>query len=196
MLNARLIPLGAVALLSLAHGLLGAQVTKQTVELAFGYECGDRFLVRNDGSQPVVLEYATAGSPDKSQLHLNARQTAEIASAQNGNMELFVSGKVVASEPKGNRACKGAPQNSSGVVVRPLNANSNEVAAMETTEPEYRSPPVVVYADRDYYYSPYSYYPGYYGWGYPSISFYGRFGGFGGRTGGIGRGRPRGRGRR
>ncbi len=193
MLKSRFIPLGAVALLALAHGSLGAQSTKQTVELAFGYECGDRFLVRNDGTQPVVIEYAIAGSQDKSQLHLNARQSVEIATAQSGNMELYVSGKVVASEAKGNLACKGGAPNNDGVAVRSLDANNSDAAMAEAVEPGYNAAPVVVYARPDYYY-PYSYYPYSYGWGYPSLSFYSRggFGGFGGRVGPIGRGRPTG----
>ena len=194
MLNPRFIPIAAVALLSLAHAPLRAQGNKQ-VELAFGYECGDRFLVRNDGSQPVVLEYAIAGSRDRSQLHLNARQSVEIASAQEGNVELWVGGKVVASEPKGNRACKGTAQTNGDVSVRPLDANDDMTAAPQVVEPGYSSAPVVVYAAPDYYY-PYPYYPySYYGWGYPTIGFYGRVG-FGRGIGGIGRGRPIGRGRR
>ena len=195
MLKTRFVPAAAVALLSLAHGSLHAQGAKQTVELAFGYECGDRFLVRNDGSQAVVIEYAIAGSQDKSQLHLNAKQSAEIASAQSGDMQLWVSGKVVATEPKGNRACRGAAQNSDGVVVRPLDqTNSADMASAETTEPGYSAPPVVVYGDYYPYYYP-SYY-GYYGYGYPSYGFGTRIGiGFGRGIGGIGRGRPVGRGR-
>jgi hypothetical protein len=166
------------------------------VQLAFGYECGDRFLVRNDGTNPVVIEYAVAGSQDKSQLHLNGRQSAEIASAQDGNLELWVSGKVVASEPKGSRPCAGT-QDRRGVTVRPI--DPNESTAGQPVDSDYTQQPVVIYAPRPYddYYYPYSYYPyGYYGYSpfyYPSISIYSRGGfgrGGGGRSpGGRGRGR-------
>ena len=192
------ISLGALALIAAAHAPLRAQGSSQAVQLAFGYECGDRFLVRNDGTNPVVIEYAVAGSEDKSQLHLNGRQQAEIASAQDGNLELWVSGKVVASEPKGNRPC-GAARNNNGVIVRPI--DPNESTAAQPVDSGYSQPPVVVYAPPrpyydyypyDYYY-PYSYY-GYSPYFYPSVAIYAR-GGFG--RGGFGRGASgRGRGHR
>ncbi len=200
MIKTRYIPLGALALVAAAHTPLQAQGSSQTVQLAFGYECGDRFLVKNDGANPVVIEYAIAGSTDRSQLHLNGRQSAEIASAQDGNMELWVGGKVVASEPKGNRPC-GAPRrgaSNNGVSVRPIDPDA-EMSA-QPADSAYTQPAVVVVADRPYYddFYPYGYYPyQYYGY---SPFFYGgvgvRFGGrgfvggrgFGGR-GPVGRGR-------
>jgi hypothetical protein len=177
----RSISVGALALLAAAQAPLRAQGSSQTIQLAFGYECGDRFLVRNDGTNPVVIEYAAAGSQDKSQLHLNGRQSVEIASAQDGNLELWVSGKVVASEPKGNRPCGGTPDNR-GVSVRPLEPNQ---AAAQSADSGYAEPPVVIYAPRPYYYDyyyPYAYYRyPYYGFSpffYPSVSIYAR-GGYG-----------------
>ncbi len=186
------ISLGALALVAAAHAPLRAQGSSQSVQLAFGYECGDRFIVRNDGTNPVVVEYAVAGSQDKSQLHLNGQQSAEIASAQAGNVELWVGGKVVASEPKGNRAC-GSTQ-SNGVTVRSL-----DQSAQMATQPgdSAASAAVVVYAPTPYGYDyyPYGYYPYYYGYApyfYPSVVVRGGigrgFGGFrGGRVGGRGR---------
>jgi hypothetical protein len=187
------IALGALALVAAVHAPLGAQGTSRTVQLAFGYECGDRFLVRNDGTDPVVIEYAVAGSQDKSQLHLNGRQSAEIASAQAGNLELWVSGKMVASEPKGNRPCA-ASQNNGGVTVRPIEPYG--ATAAQPADPGYTEPQVVVSAPPPYYdYTPYGYYPyAYYPYGsygfspfyYPSISIYGGY-----RRGGVFRGRGR-----
>lgn len=186
MIKIRWISLGAVALLAAAHAPLRAQGTSQTVQLAFGYSCGDRFIVRNDGTAPVVIEYAVEGSQDKSQLHLNGRQSAEIASAQEGNMELWVGGKVVASEPKGNRAC--TSRNGAGVSVRPL--DQNESTSAQPADTTYSSPAVVVYGRQYGYYDDWYPYPyGYYGYSpffYPSVSIYAR-GGFG-RIGGFGRG--------
>jgi len=119
-----LIALGAFAT---ATAALGAQQSP-AVQLAFGYECGDRFLIKNDGSQPVALEWKATGSQDRSQLHLNPNESREIASASSDAVELWVNGKVVATEPKGNKACgangaaaPGAPN----VVVRPLDANDS-----------------------------------------------------------------------
>ena len=184
MIRTGFISLGALALVAASHAPLHAQNAGQTVQLAFGYECGDRFMVRNDGNNPVVIEYAVAGSQDKSQLHLNGLQSSEIASAQSGNLELWVNGKVVASEPKGNRACAAAQGN--GTNVRPLNESTTTAQPDDST---YTSAPVVVYAQPPYYYNDYAYpyyYP-YYGFSpfiYPSFGFYGRFGG-GFRGGGF-----------
>ncbi len=188
MFRYRSISFGALALIAAVGAPLRAQATTQ-VQLAFGYECGDRFMVRNDGTQPVVVEYAVAGSQDRSTLHLDGKQSAEIASAQNGNVELWVAGKVVASEPKGNRACAagGNSQGNGSVAVRPLDQAAAPDAA-EQVDPAYSAAPVVVYADPPYYYYPYAYYGGFYPYYYPSFSFYG-FGGFRGGfvRGGIGR---------
>lgn len=188
MIKTRFISAGALALVTTLGLPLRAQGTGPTVELAFGYECGDRFLVRNDGTNPVVIEYAMAGSQDKSQLHLNGKQSAEIASAQSGNMELWVGGKIVASEPKGNRACN-APRNSARATVRPV--DPDETAAAQPADSSYNAPPVVVYASPyDYYspyYDPYPYY-GYDPFFYPTIGFYGGFYGGGYYRGGGFRG--------
>jgi hypothetical protein len=185
----RFITFGAFALVAAVQAPLRAQGSTQTVQLAFGYECGDRFLVRNDGTNPVVIEYAVAGSEDRSQLHLNGRQSIEIASAQSGNLELWVGGKVVASEPKGNRPCGGSVRNG-GVTVRPI--DQNEAAAAQPVDSGYTAPPVVVYAppydSYPYGYYPYGYPYSYYGYSpffYPSISIYGRFGGGAFRGGGV-----------
>ena len=188
------ISLGALALVAAPRAPLHAQNASQSVQLAFGYECGDRFMVRNDGNNPVVIEYAVAGSQDKSQLHLAGLQAAEIASAPSGNVELWVNGRVVASEPKGNRPCAAA---GNGVSVQPVNQSAQ--TATQPGDSTYSAAPVVVYAQPPYYYPDYYpyYYPyPYYGYGpffYPSFGFYGRtvirgggfrgpvFGGRGGR---------------
>lgn len=194
MIRTAFISLGALSFVAAARTPLQAQGSGQSVQLAFGYECGDRFIVRNDGNNPVLVEYAVAGSQDKSQLHLNGLQSVEIASAQSGNLELSVNGKVVASEPKGNLPCTATPGN--GVNVRP--PDQSEQTYAQPSDSGYSPPPVVVYAQPEpYYYDdfyPYPYDPyAYYGYSpflYPSIGIYGGFGrGFGGGFGrGFGRG--------
>lgn len=121
--------LTALALMVTASAALGAQQAP-AVQLAFGYECGDRFLIKNDGSQPVSLEWKTVSSQDRSPLHLNAKESREIASASNDAVELWVNGKVVATEPKGNKTCgasAGANASQAGptVVVRPLDSQAS-----------------------------------------------------------------------
>ncbi|MFI5244064.1 MAG: DUF6600 domain-containing protein [Gemmatimonadales bacterium] len=118
----------ALALMATASAALGAQQAP-AVQLAFGYECGDRFLIKNDGSQAVSLEWKAAGSQDRSSLHLNAKESREIASASSDAVELWVNGKLVATEPKGNKACgsaSGAGAAAAGptVVVRPLDSQA------------------------------------------------------------------------
>jgi hypothetical protein len=174
MLRTRQVLFGAIVFSAAIGPPLFGQATTQ-VQLAFGYECGDRFVVRNDGTQPVLIEYAAAGMQDRSQLHLNGSQTAEIASAQTGNLELWVGGKVVASEPKGNRACaaSGSAQNGGGVVVRRLDqSGANTPAGSEQIDPAYSAPPVVVYAPQSTYYDAWPY-DGYYGYYDPSFGYYG-----------------------
>ena len=119
--------LTALALMAMASAALGAQQAP-AVQLAFGYECGDRFLIKNEGNQAVTLEWKTVGSQDRSVLRLNAKESREIASASNDAVELWVNGTVVATEPKGNKAC-GATSGANApagpmVVVRPLDAQA------------------------------------------------------------------------
>lgn len=120
--------LGALAMTATAAAAPAAPLFAQgvpaaAVQLAFGYDCGDRFLIRNEGSQPVTLEWKTTGSQDRSQVHLNANESRQIASASPDAVELWVNGKLVATEPKGNRACTSAAVGTPNVIVRPLGAS-------------------------------------------------------------------------
>ncbi|HEY2848303.1 MAG TPA: DUF6600 domain-containing protein, partial [Gemmatimonadaceae bacterium] len=126
MTNSSAARLAALALMITATASIGAQQAP-AVQLAFGFECGDRFLVKNDGSTPVSVEWKTSGGQDRSQLHLNASESREIASASSDAVELYVGGKLVATEPKGSKACDAsggakAETPSQMVVVRPLGA--------------------------------------------------------------------------
>jgi hypothetical protein len=155
LLRSRVIPFSALAFLAAVSAPLRAQAAPR-IELAFGYECGDRFIVKNDGAQPVLVEYAPAGSRDKSQLHLNGKQSVEIAMAQDGNLDLFVGGKLVASAPKGNRPCGGgsapasasAPASDTSVVRPPDHPPERPQAPDSTTQGDSSTtvPPVFVYA--------------------------------------------------
>jgi hypothetical protein len=132
----------ALAVLIAAAAALGAQQAP-AVQLAFGFECGDRFLVKNDGSSPVSLEWKASGSADRSQLHLNANESREIASASNDAVELYVGGKLVATEPKGAKACDAAGGTGTApsdpmVVVRPLNGQQADSAAPSAGDPPSR----------------------------------------------------------
>ena len=209
--GSRVIPfVGAIVLLGAVGTPLRAQAAPK-IELAFGYECGDRFIVRNDGAQPVLLEYAAAGSRDRSELHLKGKQSAEIASAQDGNLELWVGGKLVASEPKGNRPCpasgKAQPagnaqpsdsaQHSDTAVVRPPGRPQAPDSTQQSDSTK-RAPPVftfgpptdIVLYPRHPYDDFYPHYP------HPSVGIYGP-GGYarGGTSRAVASGKGSGRGR-
>ncbi|MFI5310878.1 MAG: hypothetical protein ACHQQ3_06565 [Gemmatimonadales bacterium] len=195
MLKSQLTRLGAVALVAASAAPFraplqaqGTQPAQQTVQLAFGYECDDRFLVRNDGAQPVDIEYNVAGSADRSQLRLLGRQSVEISSPSNDALELRVGGKLVSTAHKANHPCAPAQP---AVVVRPIDARDAPVQAQPAPQqepqvvyqPQATLPAQVVYVEREPVYvapAPY-YYPYYY---YPSPIFalsFPFFGSFGGR---------------
>jgi len=221
--RSRVIPfVGAIALLGAIGTPLRAQAAPK-IELAFGYECGDRFIVRNDGAQPVLVEYAAAGSRDRSELHLNGKQSAEIASAQDGNLELWVGGKLVASEPKGNRPCAasgkaqpngnaqptgnaqpsgnaqptGNAQPSDTSVVRPPDQPQAPDSAQQADSTK-SAPPVVVYAPPTdmFLYPPHPFGDFYPHYPHPSVGIFGA-GGYagGGIRRGVAGGKGSGRGR-
>lgn len=138
MIKTPIVRFAAPALLVIASAALNSPARAQgavgpgSVQLAFGYECGDRFLVRNEGAQPVALEWKASGSQDRSQMHLNATESREIASASSDAVELWVNGKLVATEPKGSKPCSANSGSDAAagqsVVVRPLDANGGRQA--------------------------------------------------------------------
>ena len=170
----------AVALAVMAlGGALGAQSTapaRETIQLAFGFECEDRFLIRNDGSQTVTLQYGVQGNPERSTLSLTSKQSVEISSTSGNPVELWVAGKLAATERKGTRACSSAsaiPVTAAepDVIVRPI--DQPDYTAYTATQPQ-SAAHVVVVAPPDYGYDPgYPYYP-YYGYGsyYPYYPYY------------------------
>ncbi len=213
MLKPRLMRLGALTLVAITSAAFrgpllaqGTQAAQEQIQLAFGYECDDRFLVRNDGSQNVTIEYNVAGSAERSQLQLKGKQSVEISSPSPNPLELRVGGKLVSTAHKGNTACVPSQP---AVVVRPLDQRDVATSAQPANPPQpaYEPPPVyqpqtvyqpqvvvdppypVYVAPEPYYYYPYPY-------SYYSVSlgfpFFGRFGGHGfGRTVIVGRGRGR-----
>ena len=157
------------------RGPLNAQATQdiaaaaqQLVQLAFGYECGDRFLVRNDGALPVDVEYGVAGDLERSKLHLTERQAVELSSGSDQAVELWVNGRIVATALKGKSACATNEVNS-GVVVRPIDPRDY----IANVEPAYGYPPQLAYVGG---WPWYGYYAPYVSVGVP---FFGAYGGFG-----------------
>ena len=184
MLKSRLVHLSAFALLASAPAALSTPLLAQgsTMRLAFGYQCGDNFVVHNDGTQPADLQYAVVGSRDQSSLHLNGGESVTITSPANDPLQLWVNGKVVATEPKGGiEPVPRARVYGSNVIVRPLNPGDGAAAQPPATTDANAAPLPDGPPAYDYYppypypyyypYYPYAYYGGYpYLYGGPLIS--------------------------
>ena len=125
------------ALLALALGSLtmtsraSAQVSvlsrtaiDDAVHVTFGQLCEDRFVIRNDGTKPVDLEYAVEKGTEHTKLTLNARELVELESKAKEPLELWIGGKLVAKAVKEKRACKDVQGNAS-VLVAPLEVAAN-----------------------------------------------------------------------
>lgn len=111
---------------------LGAQVTEvarrpiaDIAHLTFGSLCEDKFVIRNDGPNPVNLEYAVTKGTEHTRLTLNGREQVELESRSREALELWMDGKLVARAEKEGRKCRDVQGNAS-VAVAPLEVPSNE----------------------------------------------------------------------
>ncbi len=126
-------PLFALTLGSTVFGTrLNAQITEvartpiaDAAQLTYGYLCDDRFVIRNDGTKPVELEYGVEKGTEHTKLVLNARESVELASKSKNAIELWMDGKLVAKAVKERRSCKDVQGNGS-VSVTPLEVNEND----------------------------------------------------------------------
>ncbi len=163
---------------------LRAQITEvartpiaDAAQITFGYLCNDRFVIRNDGTKPIDLEYGVEKGTEHTRLTLNARESVELASPSKAPVELWMDGKLIAKAMKEHRSCKDV-QGNSQVTVVPLEVSSNE--------PEHRSraygPPYPFYDPWAFgFYGSMAYRPYYSG---VTIRFPIVIGGRGGRGGG------------
>lgn len=163
---------------------VGAQITEvartpiaDAAQLTFGYLCDDRFVVRNDGTKPIELEYGVEKGTEHTKLTLNARESVELASKSKDAVELWMDNKLIAKAMKEKRSCKQVQGNAS-VTVTPL-----EVARNTSARAEYS------------YGAPYPFYdPWYFGYYGSSLAFRPYYSGYVGYP--IIVGRHRGGGRR
>ncbi len=175
---------GPLALALLVAGVsagstLGAQVTEvarrpiaDIAHLTFGSLCEDKFVIRNDGPNPVNLEYAVEKGTEHTRLTLNGREQVELESKSKEAMELWMDGKLVAKAEKEGRKCRDVQGNAS-VAVAPLEVPSTNNDRNDDRRGGMRMGVGVGYGYPFYdpWYGPY----GAYGWGYrPFYSgFYG-----------------------
>ena len=142
--------LGVMALAVACTVPLAAQ-QPASVQLAFGYRCDNTFALRNEGPQRVTAEYVVAGTGERGTVTVQANQTVELESLSNSDLQLFVGGKLVATEPKGSRSCASVAP-ASTVVVRHLDSPEVVYVPPRVVEPVYVAPPVVYVRPWDYGY--------------------------------------------
>lgn len=113
---------------------LAAQITEvsrtpiaDAAQITFGYLCDDRFVIRNDGTKPIDLEYGIEKGTEHTKLTLNARESVELASKSKNPVELWMDGKLIAKAIKEKRSCKQVQGNAS-VTVSPLEVATNTPA--------------------------------------------------------------------
>jgi hypothetical protein len=87
-------------------------------QVTFGYLCDDRFVVRNEGSDPVRLEYGLDKSDERTALSLDGRESVELFLSTSDQLNLFAGGKTIASARNERRDCDEVE--GGRVVVRPL----------------------------------------------------------------------------
>ena len=92
-------------------------------QITFGYLCDDRFVIRNDGTQPIDLEYGVEKGTEHTKLTLNGREAVELSSRSREPVELWMDGKLIAQAIKEKRSCKDV-QGNSQVSVSPLEVPS------------------------------------------------------------------------
>lgn len=118
--------LGLIAGAALSSAPLRAQITEvartpiaDAAQVTFGYVCDDRFVIRNDGTKPIDLEYGLENSGQHARITLNARESVELNSPTRASMELWMDGKLIAKAIKDRRSCRDVVGNSSVTVVPP-----------------------------------------------------------------------------
>src|SRR4051812_20854414 len=79
--------LAAITLTVAALSPLHAQITQlartpiqDAPQLTFGYMCDDRFVLRNEGTAPVDLEYGLAKGGEHTKVQVGARESIELES--------------------------------------------------------------------------------------------------------------------
>jgi hypothetical protein len=117
------VALGGVASAQVAE--VGRRLIPEIAHLTFGSLCDDKFVIRNDGPNPVTLEYAPSKSRERVSLNLAGRELVELESTSRDELELWMNGKLVARAEKEGRKCKDLPGDAL-VVIAPLNGPSSD----------------------------------------------------------------------
>jgi hypothetical protein len=98
----------------------GARSSPRDAQITFGYLCDDRFVVRNEGDQPVNLEYGLAKNDERTALSLEGKESVELLLSTSDELELLSRGTVIASARREYRNCADLEGEGAHIVVRPL----------------------------------------------------------------------------
>ncbi len=106
----------AFALLAVAPiAGIAALAAQEPARLAFGYQCDNKFALKNEGAGPVEVEYRVVGASETGRVRLDPNQGVSLEPRSAGDLEIRVDGKVVATARNAHSACQ-----SGTVIVRPL----------------------------------------------------------------------------
>jgi len=115
-----------LAAAAMAATPLRAQITEvartpiaDAAQVTFGYVCDDRFMIRNDGTRPIDLEYGLEKGNEHTKITLNARESVELNSPTKASMELWMDSKLIAKALKERRSCRDVQGGSAVTVVPP-----------------------------------------------------------------------------
>jgi hypothetical protein len=118
--------LGIVASAAFVASPVRAQITEvartpiaDAAQVTFGYVCDDRFVIRNDGTKPIDLEYGLEKGTEHTRITLNERESVELNSPSRAAMELWMDGKLIAKAIKDRRSCRDVVGSSSVTVNAP-----------------------------------------------------------------------------
>lgn len=119
--------LGVAAGAALCAAPLRAQITEvgrqpiaDAAQVTFGYVCDDRFVIRNDGTKPIDLEYGLEKGTEHTRITLNARESVELNSPSKAPMELWMDSKLIAKAMKERRSCRDVQSNTNVTVTPPV----------------------------------------------------------------------------
>ena len=83
----------------------GARTSLDQANITFGYVCDDRFIVRNDGKEPVRLEYGLDKNNERTSLDLDGRESVELLLSTSDQLNLLMNGQVIATARREYRDC-------------------------------------------------------------------------------------------
>jgi hypothetical protein len=152
-----------MALIAAGTMALGARLPAQDItvtsrtqpgaaQVTFGYLCDDRFVIKNDGSQPVNLQYGLHDGPQLTGITVQPGESIELSSRSNTSVELWKDGTRIATAARDQRSC-------ANMTSANLNgANLNGGGGVTVTQPVLvttATGPTYVYSAYPYYWDPY-----------------------------------------